>query len=58
MLAGEPSKEENADTYSGLYGETCLVALEDSELIKLLKERAELEPWLKEKVLQARLRKA
>ncbi len=48
--------EERA-RYSGSRGEACIVLLDDSEIVQLLEQRGDLDAYLRNRVLEARLRK-
>jgi hypothetical protein len=43
--------------YSGSRGEACIVLLDDSEIVQLLEQRGDLDAYLRNRVLEARLRK-
>ena len=48
--------EERA-RYSGSRGDACVVLLDDSEVVRLLEQRGDLDAYLRNRVLEARLRK-
>ncbi|OGO05984.1 MAG: hypothetical protein A2Y73_06750 [Chloroflexi bacterium RBG_13_56_8] len=53
MTAGAPSGWPG-----GMCGDVCIVPIADAEIAELLQERRDLDAFLREKVLEARLRKA
>ncbi len=58
MTAGNTMSVEDVQAqYSGARGDICIVVLDDREIVDLLKERRDLDTFLRNKVLEARLRR-